>query len=152
MRGGSFTEISTFSNTLGFTASLTLGDFDGNGVTDLAFAGHKGGQGQNAVFLADTTSGIAPLLSFDLSTAAGAKQAFSIIDRKLNQLNEQRGIIGAFQSRLEVARNTLDVGQENFKSAESRIKDADVAEEAAIFVRLQILQNASASVLGQANQ
>ena len=53
--------------------------------------------------------------------------------------------------RLSVAANTIQSTVENFQAAESRIRDADIAQEAAELVRLQILQQASASVLAQAN-
>jgi flagellin len=64
----------------------------------------------------------------------------------------QRGEIGAFQSRTDVAINVLQVSSENFKAAESRIRDADIADESSRLVRLNILQQAASSVLAQANQ
>jgi flagellin len=56
------------------------------------------------------------------------------------------------ESRLQVAINALTVSRENFASAESRIRDVDVASEAAELTRLNILQQAGAAVLAQANQ
>ena len=53
--------------------------------------------------------------------------------------------------RLAVALSTLAVARENFAAAESRIMDADIAEESSLLVRTQILQQAGAAVLGQAN-
>lgn len=135
----------------GFSSGLCLGDLDGDGVLDIVTAGNGYGVGEVSVFISNTKDGVSPLLPFDLSTMAGARQAQSMLDRKLDQLNAQRGTIGAFESRLEVARNTLDVSRENFKAAESRIKDADTAEEASRLVRLQVLEQASAAILGQAN-
>jgi flagellin len=55
-------------------------------------------------------------------------------------------------SRIGVAINVLQSASENFRAAESRIRDADIAADAAEMVRLQILQQASAAVLAQANQ
>jgi flagellin len=51
-----------------------------------------------------------------------------------------------------VAINALTVSRENFAAAESRIRDVDVASEAAELTRLNILQQAGAAVLAQANQ
>ena len=63
-----------------------------------------------------------------------------------------RGNLGAVESRLTVTINNLEVAKENFASAESQIRDVDVASEAAELTRLNILQQAGASVLAQANQ
>jgi flagellin len=60
--------------------------------------------------------------------------------------------LGAAESRLNVAINNLQVARENFTAAESQIRDVDVAEEAAKLTRLNILQQAGAAILGQANQ
>ena len=57
-----------------------------------------------------------------------------------------------YESRLRLAVSNLSVARENFAAAESRIRDLDVAEEAANLTRLTILQNAGAAVLAQANQ
>ena len=66
--------------------------------------------------------------------------------------SRNRGLLGAAEARLEVTISNLQVAQENFASAESRIRDVDVASEAAELTRLNILQQAGASVLAQANQ
>jgi flagellin len=83
---------------------------------------------------------------------ADARQTLSQFRQKGDQLTLQRGELGAFQSRVGVAVNVLQVSAENFKSAESRIRDADVAEESSRSIRLSILQQAGSSVLAQANQ
>lgn len=48
--------------------------------------------------------------------------------------------------------NTLDASRENYMAANSRITDADIAEESSTLVRLQILREAASAVLAQANQ
>jgi flagellin len=63
-----------------------------------------------------------------------------------------RGILGGIESRLSTAIANLGVARENIVAAESRIRDVDVAEEAANLTRLNILQQAGTSVLAQANQ
>ena len=57
-----------------------------------------------------------------------------------NNLNKQRGVIGASQSRITVAQNNLQARIENIKSAESRIRDVDVANESSNLIRSQILR------------
>jgi flagellin len=61
-------------------------------------------------------------------------------------------MIGAYQNRLSTAIDSLSIQKENLTSAESRIRDLDVASESATLTKNQILQQASMSVLSQANQ
>ena len=130
-----------------FTA---LGDLNGDGVLDVTTA--DSGPDNASVFLAQTKSGVSPLLPFDLSTMADAKQAMGIFDNKLNQLTAQKGQLGAFQSRLAVATSVLSSSTENIAAASGRIMDADVAEESSRLVRAEILQQAGSAILAQANQ
>jgi len=97
------------------------------------------------------------VLTFSLNAAgtAGQTAALSALDAVkvgISSLTTNRGTLGAAESRLSVAINNLQVANENFASAESQIRDVDVAEEAAKLTRLNILQQAGASVLAQANQ
>ena len=108
--------------------------------------------GRVAVRLLNTTDGVSPLLPFSLTTMAGARQALPVFQTKLAQLSSQKGQIGAFQSRLGVAINVLGASTENIAAASGRIMDSAVAEEAATLTRTQILQQAGAAVLSQANQ
>jgi len=81
-----------------------------------------------------------------------ARSALDAIQVALTSVNQKRGTLGALENRLEVTINNLSVARENFKAAESRIRDVDVATEAAELTRLNILQQAGAAVLAQANQ
>ncbi len=83
---------------------------------------------------------------------SASRLALDAVNAAIQSLASTRGTLGAAQSRLEVAINNLSVARENFASAESRIRDVDVASEAAELTRLGILQQAGASVLAQANQ
>jgi flagellin len=74
------------------------------------------------------------------------------VNGAIQSLAQTRGALGATESRLRLAVSNLSVARENFAAAESRIRDLDVAEEAANLTRLTILQNAGAAVLAQANQ
>ncbi|MFH0701952.1 MAG: flagellin [bacterium] len=74
------------------------------------------------------------------------------IDTALNCILSKRSSIGATQNRLESALENLTVMNENLQSSESRIRDLDIAKETANMTKFQILQQASASVLSQANQ
>jgi flagellin len=88
----------------------------------------------------------------DLTTTAGANTAISSISSAIGTLAARRGSLGAVESRLRSTVSSLGVQRENFAAAESRIRDVDVAAESAELTRLNILQQAGASVLAQANQ
>ena len=87
-----------------------------------------------------------------LDGQSASRNALDAINAAISSLAQTRGTLGAAESRLKVAINNLSVARENFASAESRIRDVDVASEAAELTRLNILQQAGASVLAQANQ
>lgn len=83
---------------------------------------------------------------------SASRLALDAINSAIASLASTRGVLGATESRLNVAINNISVARENFLAAESRIRDVDVASEAAELTRLGILQQAGASVLAQANQ
>lgn len=84
--------------------------------------------------------------------AAAASSATSILSLAINTVGTLRGSLGAAEGRLSSAVEYLTVVRENFIAAESRIRDADVAQEVANMVRLQVLQQSTTAVLAQANQ
>lgn len=127
---------------------ILLGDLDGDATDDIVLAG---GNLTMASYLANTKSGLNPFFDIDLSSQYGARSALAPLENLLNQLSTHRGEIGAFQSRLGSALNTLSATQENYAAAESRIRDVDISFESAELVRLSILQEAAAAVLAQAN-
>ena len=83
---------------------------------------------------------------------SASRLALDAIGQALVSLNNNRGRIGEVESRLQTTINNLQVARENFTAAESRIRDVDVATEAAELTRLSILQQAGAAILAQANQ
>ncbi len=87
----------------------------------------------------------------DVQSQSAARTALDAINSAISSVNRNRGTLGAAESRLEVTISNLQVARENFKAAESRIRDVDVASEAAELTRLNILQQAGASILAQAN-
>lgn len=87
----------------------------------------------------------------ELEAQSAARQALDAISDAITSVTRNRGTLGAAESRLEVTIANLQVARENFKAAESRIRDVDVASEAAELTRLNILQQAGAAVLAQAN-
>ncbi len=75
-----------------------------------------------------------------------------LLDTAIVTINAQRASIGAVVNQLESAQENLMIGIEALSASESRIRNVDVAAESAELARNQILQQASATVLAQANQ
>ncbi|MBO5524055.1 MAG: flagellar hook protein [Roseburia sp.] len=88
----------------------------------------------------------------DLSTQEGAQKATTTIDEAIKKVSEQRGKMGAIQNRLEHTIANLDTAAENTQTAESRIRDTDMAEEMVEYSKNNILAQAGQSMLAQANQ
>ena len=91
------------------------------------------------------------LSSLDIGSGGTFSTAISTIDSAINAVSSMRGTLGAVQNRLGSTINNLAIQVENLSSAESRIRDVDVAYETAQLTRNSILQQASISMLAQAN-
>ena len=87
----------------------------------------------------------------DLTSGLAAIATLSTVDTALSVLNIKRSEIGAQMNRIESAVSTLQITKENSAAAKSRIVDADYAAETARLAKHQILQQASISLLAQAN-
>ncbi len=95
----------------------------------------------------DMLSGGAAALSQDASLA------MEIVEKSINDVAEQRALLGAMQANLlQTNSNNLSVTIENVTKTESGIRDADMADEMTEFTKQQVLQNAAMSMMGQANQ
>src|SRR5574344_696191 len=78
--------------------------------------------------------------------------ALNNIDTALSTVNTRQTLIGSYQNRLDSASDALGVQFTNVTSSLSTIKDADIASESSAYIKAQILQQASASLLSTANQ
>jgi flagellin len=85
-------------------------------------------------------------------TAGNSRSALDVIDGALTRITTARARYGAFMNRLEITTANLQTMRLNVSSAASRIRDVDVAEESANLARQQVLSQAGASILAQANQ
>ncbi|MCB0330307.1 MAG: flagellin FliC [Bdellovibrionales bacterium] len=136
----------------GATTVLQVG-FNSQSTSQISFAGVEGTL--SALGLAPSgSSALAYSISANTSVDAqsASRLALDAVNNAIASLSVQRGNLGATEARLNVAIKNLSVSRENFAAAESRIRDVDVASEAAELTRLNILQQAGASVLAQANQ
>jgi flagellin len=126
----------------GFTVKVgNYGELTANGPTgavtgDLAIAG----------------AGVTGSATFSASAASGASAAIGAIDLAIKTVSSTRADLGAIQNRFDHTINNLNVAVENLTASESRIRDADMAQEMVQFTRNQILSQAGTAMLAQANQ
>ncbi|WP_299074852.1 flagellin [uncultured Paraglaciecola sp.] len=88
----------------------------------------------------------------DVLTEANASAAMTAVSNAISIIDAQRADLGAIQNRFQSTIRNLSNISENVSSARSRIRDTDFAVETAELTRWQIIQQASVTVLGQANQ
>jgi flagellin len=98
-----------------------------------------------------TGLGIDTSANASLSTKTSAQTSMTSLDTAIDSLNSARATIGAKGNRLLSAAAAVDVTVENLASANSRIRDADIALETSNFSRAQVLMQAGVSMLSQAN-
>ena len=110
-----------------------------------------------AIDLTDETKGLARVL-WDMSVdptgvdlSVNSPEAVETLTAAIQQVAEERAGLGAVQSRLNIVDRQLQIQSENLESANSRIRDVDVAEESTSLAKYNILQQAGTSMLAQAN-
>ena len=92
------------------------------------------------------------LADIDVSTEQGSQDALALIDQSITEVATVRGELGAFQrNTLESNLTSLQVASENMTSAESTLRDTDMAQELATFTRNQIMSQSATAQLAQAN-
>ena len=88
----------------------------------------------------------------DLTTMESARLSIDVIGNAINQLSSVRAKIGAYSNRLEHTITNLDTSEENITASYSRIMDVDMATEMTEYATVQVLVQASTSMLAQANE
>lgn len=88
----------------------------------------------------------------DLTTAEGSQKATATIQAAIEKVSTERAGLGAVQNRLEYTISNLDNTTENLTSAESTLRDVDMAKEMMTFSKNNILNQAAQAMLAQANQ
>lgn len=88
----------------------------------------------------------------DISAASLAQAVIGHMDTAIAEVDSKRAELGAVQNRFSSTINNLSNISENVSAARSRIRDTDFAQETAALTSAQILQQASSSILAQANQ
>ena len=104
-----------------------------------------------AVNLTAITSTALGIQTLSVTGAANALTALTSINSALSVVSQSRGKVGAVQNRLARSVANMSVTVENLTSAQSSIRDADIAEEVANLTRNQILVQSATAMVGQAN-
>ncbi len=89
--------------------------------------------------------------SIEIASKEGAQDSLASLDSAIEKVSGQRSMLGSIQNRLVSTTNNLQTYTENMSAANSRIRDADYADETAKQARNQIISAAGTSVLAQAN-
>jgi flagellin len=104
------------------------------------------------VFLVDSVAANSFTGGVNVSDYSYANATIDMISKAINNVSNQRSALGALQNRLEHTIANLDNVAENTQSAESRIRDTDMADEMVEYSKNNILAQAGQSMLAQANQ
>ena len=86
------------------------------------------------------------------ATATNSQAAIDAVDVAISTVSTQRSNYGAAMNRMQVTVTNIQSMRTNLSAANSRIKDTDIAEETSAMARNQVLSQAGAAVLAQANQ
>lgn len=127
---------------------------DGSGGPQTFHVGAFGGE-ENTITYDLSTDATASELGIDgmsIESKEDARDLLSVVDEAMKKVGGMRANFGAIQNRLDATTSNLDNQIENLSAAKSRIADADIAHESAELASAQVLQQASVSVLAQANQ
>jgi flagellin len=149
----SLAEIDRIANSTEFNGVPLL---NGKATTFEVQIGIKNNPGLDRVKLFDGNSADLNVVALGLnlsnvSDKPSAQNCLQSIDGALNSVTSIRAEFGAMQNRLQSVINNISVSRENLSTANSRIRDADVAEEATELTKNNILMQSGVAVLGQAN-
>lgn len=136
----------------GTVVALQVG-FDGSSLSQVTYSGIEATLASMGLAEANSTAHRYSIIGNSLDASQSAsRQALDAIRAAIGSVVRNRGTLGAAESRLDISIKNLQIARENYLAAESAIRDADVASEAAELARLNILQQAGVAILAQANQ
>ncbi|HHU61212.1 MAG TPA: flagellin [Natronincola sp.] len=147
--------IDDFGNNTEFNTIPLLDGSNNGGDSFIIHIGANSGQ-NTEIILGDMRSAALGLYDEDgnmisIESREDADKAIGILDDAIGKVSSQRGYIGAKTRRLEHTINNLENTALNLTEAESRIRDADIAEEIMHMVKAQIRMQAAIAMIAQAN-
>ena len=141
-------EINRIQSTTQFnTMNLLSGSFTGKNLQVGALSGQS-----IAISISKMSISALGISALSVSSFSSAGKAMESIQKAIDKVSTTRSKLGAIQNRLEHTINNLDTTSENTQSAESRIRDTDMADEMVEYSKNNILSQAGQSMLAQANQ
>ena len=148
----------TITVTLAMATTGTTGTTSNSYLTSSGMVNVEAYKAQEATFgqykiagNSTLASALLPTMDISGSSTVVANAAIDTINAAINAVSSYRAKLGAAQNRLEHTVNNLKVTSENITSAESRIRDTDMADEITAFTKNNILLQASQSMLAQSN-
>ncbi|MBC7008730.1 flagellin [Pseudoalteromonas sp. BZK2] len=154
--GFSMKNVGSTANSLTGNSGFTMSGIAGiaSGVSGKGMSTLVAGISDIGTGLTAATAGFSNITASGISVSSqvNAQQVLAAMDSMIAVVDKKRAELGAVQNRFQsTIRNQANIS-ENLSAAKSRIKDADFAAETANLTKNQILQQASQTILGQANQ
>ena len=125
-------------------------ELEGFGAMDTQIGANEGQQ--LGIRIPAITLDLIGIADLDMKTQESARESRGKMGDAVKYVSAARSRLGAYQNRLEHTINSLDISVENMTAAYSRIMDLDMAEEMTEYTTLQVLSQASTSMLAQANE
>lgn len=135
----------------GESINLTIDDMRAKAL-GISGTGNAGTGGATFALIGALSDTAGTEYALDVSDGKKALAAIGVIDQAIGAISKNRAKLGAMQNRLEYTIRNLDTSAENTQSAESRIRDIDMAQEMMEYTKSNILQQAATAMLTQANQ
>jgi len=146
-------EVDRISNSTEYDGTRLLDG--GNNVLEFQVGIYNNPMNDRLVFDTTELNSSASALGVESVTAdtkVAAQSNLAVIDEAIDRINGNRAVLGALQNRMQSTISNLAVYRESLEAANSRIRDADMAEEASELVKQNILNQTNVAVLTQANQ
>jgi flagellin len=145
-------ELGDIATTTDFNGTKVLdGSFSASGGTPMTVQAGANEGDEITVSIEKSDAEALGLAASGVATADAARSAIGEVAAAVNSVSTQRASLGATQNQLEKKAANLDISVENLQSAQSRIRDTDMALQMTKLAKDRILQQASTSVLAQAN-
>lgn len=140
-------KIETQKESIAATVKVVVPGF---GSLDMQIGSNEGQQ--LAARIPKVSTELMGISNIDLTTQEGAKETIEKVKGAIQYVSSVRSRLGAYENRLDHTVNNLDIITENVTAAYSRIMDTDMSEEMTEYTTLQVLSQASTSILAQANE
>lgn len=140
-------KIETQKESIAATVNVVVPGF---GSLDMQIGSNEGQQ--LAARIPKVSTELMGISNIDLTTQEGAKETIEKVKGAIQYVSSVRSRLGAYENRLDHTVNNLDIITENVTAAYSRIMDTDMSEEMTEYTTLQVLSQASTSILAQANE